>query len=186
MLQLSLTNFDPASGKIVSQQPLAQLRDAMQKELACQLTATGDMLIVVGGGCVIGCDLNGQPQWLRRETWIAGVIDPKTNTQRYDMPLAHDKLLYVAQPGVPGVACLDIRTGRLQWQQAFANLVRMVGLAGDKLVLQTADGFLALDRTTGSFAWHQNVDDVLEGVGLGSDGRLIYARRKSLGPKLTG
>jgi outer membrane protein assembly factor BamB len=187
MLQLSLTTFDLASGKIVSQQPLSQFRDNIQRELACQLTAVGEQLIVVGGGCVISCDSVGQPQWLRRETWIAGVIvDPRTSTQRYDVPLVHDKLLYVAQPGVPGIACLDLRTGRLQWQQAFANLVRMVGLADDKLVVQTTDGFLGLDSSKGTFAWHHDADDVLEGVALGSDGRLFYGRRGPLAPKPVG
>jgi outer membrane protein assembly factor BamB len=186
MLQLSLTTFDLASGKIIGQQPLSQFRDIMQRELACQLTAVGEQLIVVGGGCVIGCDSSGQPQWLRRETWIAGVINPRSNTQRYDVPLEHDKSLYVAQPGVPGIACLDLRTGRLQWQQAFANLVRMVGLADDKLVVQTADGFLGLDAAKGTCAWHYDVDDVFEGVSLGSDGRLVYAQRKSIGPKSVG
>jgi len=58
------------------------------------------------------------------------------------------------------------------------DLRRMVELAGDKLVLETAGGFKALDAATGKQLWRHEVSGVLHGQLCGTTGGLLYACRE--------
>ncbi|HEX4147732.1 MAG TPA: PQQ-binding-like beta-propeller repeat protein, partial [Pirellulales bacterium] len=133
MLELSLTAFDPRSGQQLAQHPLAQFRDLWQHEMPCELALAGDTVLVVGGGCTLGCTRDGEPKWLRRETWVGGVVDQRTWPRHYGAPLIEGPLACVAQPGVPAVSCVETANGRLVWQRPLADLLRLVSVLPGKL-----------------------------------------------------
>jgi len=184
LLQLSLTSYEPTTGKVLAEKPLAQFRDLspnrdqFAREPGVSLTVIDDLLIVVGGGIVLGCDLEGEPQWLRRETWIAGVVDQRQSQQRQSPTLSAGGKLYVTQPGVPAVACFETATGRLLWQQPESELVRLVALSSGTLIAQATNGFLAFDAISGKRLWQRPVEQLVDAVTCDAAGRLIYGQRR--------
>jgi outer membrane protein assembly factor BamB len=186
VLQLMLTNYDPRSGKVVSQQSIVQLRDVWTREVPLSAQVVGDTVLIVGGGCVIGCDLEGNPRWLRRQTWLWGVSDIRTTPVRFDPPLIDEGRAIVTQPGVPSVSCVDIETGQLVWQRILpdnSKFCRLLGMGGDKVYLQVADQLLAYSRQTGEPIWRQVLPGMCESAAIDSAGHLLLAIGERSGTK---
>jgi outer membrane protein assembly factor BamB len=183
ILQVSMTSFDVATGQIISQQPLAQFRGITGRELPCQIAVAADSLLVTAAGCVLACDLEGQPSWLRRETWLGGLIDPRSAQQHYQPPVVSGEWCFVAQPGVPSVTCLQSRSGRMRWQQSCCDLVRILGLVESRLLLQTSSGVVALAADTGKPLWYYDAEDLLEAQLLDDRGRLLISQLEPVGVK---
>jgi outer membrane protein assembly factor BamB len=185
VVQLNLTSFDARTGQVLAERPLAQFRDPANGALPFQLSVAGDTLLAVGGGCVIGCNRDGEPRWLRRDTWTGGVIDRKSWPRYYDAPLVDGPIAYLAQPDVPAVSCVETAGGRLRWQRPLADLVRLVGAQPERLIVQTARGFAGLDGATGKTVWEHAVAEPLDGCLVDRSGRLLYTEREAAGNKRT-
>jgi outer membrane protein assembly factor BamB len=173
-LTLSLTTFDFDSGRVRREVPIAEFRDLWERRLLCQATVAEGRVVASVGGCVLSCDASGQVSWLRRQIWVPPPggsyhqVAPWFE-QIHDVPLVDGGRVYVAQPGVWVVECLDLETGRVVWQRAVCDLTRAVGMASGCLVLQTRDGLLAVESESGRTVWHDPPEDRPEG-------RLVAAR----------
>ncbi|HEX3658686.1 MAG TPA: PQQ-binding-like beta-propeller repeat protein [Pirellulales bacterium] len=183
MLELSLAAYDPHSGQQLALRPLAQFRDLWQHEMPCDLALAGDTVVVVAGGCTLGCTRDGEARWLRRETWVGGVVDQRSWPRRYGPPLVAGPLTCVAQPGVPAVSAVETSNGRLAWQRPMADLIRLVTVLPGKLLIQTARGYEALSLKDGSTAWQHAAPDALDGWLAGDASGFMYAARETSGKR---
>ncbi len=173
-LSLSLTAPDPDSGRVRRQVPMAEFRDLWHHRLPCQATVAGGQVVASVGGCVLSCDTWGRVSWLRRQIWVPPPGDSYHQAapwfeQIHDVPLIDGARVYVTQPGVWVVECLDSQTGRLVWRRAVSDLTRLVGVASGCLVLQTRSGLVAVDAESGRTAWNNAPEDR-------PDSRLVGAR----------
>ncbi len=175
---LYLSTFDPTNGVIVAQQRLATLRDSWFQHRVCQLSAAGDNLIAVVGGAVMSCDMAGQLRWIRRQEWIGSQEDPDWARQQAQPAIAWKDRLFVAQPGVADVECVDADSGALIWRKVIPGLHRMSGVADDRLIVETQTGFIALSGDKGEIKWNHPAGDLLEGQLCGGPGGFLYARRE--------
>ena len=178
-LALSLTSFDPDSGRILRQAPLAEFRDLWQHRLPCRATIAGERIVATVGGCVLSCDASGRVLWQRRQIWVPPPGDsryraPEWLQQVHELPLVDDGRVYATQPGVWGVECLDLETGRLVWRRAVGGLARLVGFASGRLVVETTDGLEAVDPVSGETVWHHPFEHRLK-AGLCREPGLILA-----------
>lgn len=200
ILQVYLTSYDPKNGAILAQRPLAQFRDVWGRQIPCQAVAAGDCIVAVVGGAALCCDLLGQPRWMRRETWLTSAVDSRALARHRDPPLIHDDVVYVTQPGMPGVECLDLATGQLRWQFVSPKLARLVGLVAEKptkekskdektapprLVVQTGEGLVALDSDSGVPLWYHDADSLMEAQLCGGPGGALYLQREKITDKLS-
>jgi outer membrane protein assembly factor BamB len=158
---LSLASYDSASGATVSSRPLARLREAWwQQQRSCQVAPLEDSLVVACGGSVLRVDVAGRIGWLRRATWTPAALDRAGGMQEPTPPIVAGDRLFVAQPGVRQIQCLDPESGRLIWQTATPTLRRVVGLAGERLVIQSDSGFAALSAADGKLLWEHPIPAV--------------------------
>ncbi len=184
-LALSVASFDPVSGRVRHQAELAEFRDRCSGVLCCRAVAVDDKIVATAGGCVLCCDQQGRPRWLRRQLWTARPTGNPTVTlrwlmQRHTPPLVIGDRVYATQPGVWNVECLDLDTGRLIWRQAFSELVGLVGAEwqhdSGRIIVETTDGFLALSPDSGKILWQHDASQRLSARLLGQPGGLLYAR----------
>jgi outer membrane protein assembly factor BamB len=154
---------------------LAEFHDVLPGAVSCRAVAVDDKILVSVGGCVLSCNTSGRVGWLRRQTYVPGPHEVSWSKERRSprpgrpsfespaTPLAHDPpcmdqaQLYAAQPGGWEVECLDLDTGRLRWRQIVANLVRVRGVSGGALIVETNDELCALDRQTGKPLWSRTI-----------------------------
>jgi outer membrane protein assembly factor BamB len=155
---LALVALDPATGRRCGERWLATLENAWQPAQGylgdCQLVAAEGRLLVATSGCVLGCDADGQPLWMRRQPWLA----PQSNGwwwhQARAAPLVHDGGLFIVQPGTQAVSAIDAASGRLRWRVPVPLAKRLVGLAGRgdaaRLVVETGESVVAIDPRDGA------------------------------------
>ncbi len=127
---------------------------------------------------MIGCDLSGKPLWARRQEWLPPAVDPDWGRQYQAPPLVDGERLFVTQPGVLAVECLDLRSGTLIWRAPMPGIHRLTGLIGDRLIVETDEGLTALSSLKGNVVWQHDATDLLEGQLCGSSGRLVFSRRE--------
>ena len=173
-LLLLLSRIDPASGEVLSQAPLAEFFDQWHRVLPCQATAIDGSIVATLGGCVVCCEQSGRVQWLRQQLWIPPKDRAETTrpwyAQVHDPPLVAKERIYAMQPGMRSIECLDLATGRLLWQQTIPRLLRVVGLAGERLVVGTTSEVLGLDAASGKVLWRHDAPDRLEALLCGRPG----------------
>ena len=187
-IALYLVGLDLFTGRVRSRVPLAEFRDVWRGQLPCQAEAVEEKIVAVAGGCVLCCDVSGRVQWLRRQAWIPPSSFEYWNgrewiDQCFSPPVIAEGRVFATQPGVWAVECMDLESGRLQWRQALGGLVRLVGQAKGRLIVETAEGLVGLDPQTGSVVWWQEVRDRLDTVLCGPQGPVLTAH---LGPKKDG
>lgn len=175
MLQIELTSFHPETGDVLSQQPVLLLRDEWGGHPPCQILATNGKILCTIGGATLCCDPLGQPQWLQQHPWLATDVDRYSQLQHHHPPIVMDGRVYATQSGVKEVGCYELATGREIWSQPVTEILRIVGIAGDCLIVQTEMGLVGFDRTTGKQRWRHPVSDLLDGIVCGG-GRLMYSR----------
>jgi outer membrane protein assembly factor BamB len=161
-----LVALQPATGHARSRILLAEFRDAWRQQLPCQATAIEDRIVTSVGGCVLCCDTSGQILWMRHQAWIPPLTMEDHDTrpwldQVHTPPLARDGRVYVTQPGVFGIDCLDLDSGRAIWRQAVGGLTGMIGVASGAVVVQSNDALLALDASIGKPLWRRDTQDCL-------------------------
>ncbi len=173
---LSLVTYDPQTGAVLSARPLTRFRENWWQERTCQVLAMGDRLIVTAGGAVLSCDLLGQVHWVRRQTWVPPSIERSWLEQNQEPPLLADGRLLVAQPSVRSVVALEPESGRLLWNRVLPTVRRMIGVIGDRLIVETDPGFVALDMQSGKPLWYHDADKRLDAVLCRPAGDLMYTQ----------
>jgi outer membrane protein assembly factor BamB len=111
---------------------------------------------------VLACRPGSGLEWIRRQLWMPppseGFYEAAAwYAQIHQPPLVAGGRVFATQPGVWGVDCLDLATGRLVWQRSAGELVRLVGLIEERLVVEAADGLFAVDAATGNRLWTHEV-----------------------------
>ena len=179
--QLVLTAFHPKTGTLLGETPLVELRGQWNPQSVCQATVVDDKIVAAVAGALLCCDAFGRVRWVRQDVWIPPALDPDHQQRHHQPPLVVDDRVYVTQPGVRSVDCVELGTGRLHWRLAPSDVRRLLGLAGDRLLIETDEGIQAVSAQTGRNLWHHDAADLLEGYLAGGPGGLLYLRRVPIG-----
>ncbi len=161
-ISLVLVEFNAASGRARSRVPVAEFRQSLRRPLDCQITLAEDRLVTTAAGCVLALSPAGRMHWIRRQVWVPPP-GPEFQSSREWFEQYHEPLrsgggrVYATQPGVWGIECIELESGRLVWRQGAGNLTRLVGRTGDRLIVETSDGPAALDPETGNMLWTRPV-----------------------------
>ena len=115
---------------------------------------------------------------MRRQIWWSSAQSPHVAQQHAGPPLVDGGKLYVAQPGVPAVECLDPGSGTLLWRSILPEVRRLAGIVDGKLIAEVDDGLLALSASTGKPLWHHRSDGLLQAQFCGPPGGVLYACRE--------
>jgi len=173
---LSLCTYDPDTGTQLTERRVAHFRDLWHENRTCEAVAAGDHFIVVCGGSVLSFDLTGKPQWVRRQLLVPAALDRSSVKQRHDLPLLAEGRLYVTQPGVREVVCLDPETGGLNWRRTIPDIQAMLGVESGRLLVRTDQGLIALDVSNGTTLWNYADRHLHDGTLLGGPGGLLVTR----------
>lgn len=182
---LALVGLSPASGELRSRTVLAEFRDFWRGQIPCRVAKAEDRLVAAVGGCLLCCDPAGRVLWLRRQVWT-----PPAGLEYHDgkpwldpvlpAPLVLGAGIVATQPGVWGLECVDLDSGRLRWRRPVGGILRLVGAAAGKLVVQTDDGLLGLDAGSGKVLWTHDAPHCLETRLCGPPDAVLYVQA---GPK---
>jgi outer membrane protein assembly factor BamB len=169
--------FDSRTGEVLRQRDLVHLRNTWGSRGCCEIAEIEDGLAVVLGGVTLALSPAGETRWIRTHVVLPADDDPRWVLQQYQRPIVHRQRMYVAQPGVRTVDCLDAATGREHWSTVLPEVVGISGLAGDTLIVRTEGDIRGLDSSTGATRWRYPAND-LYSFQLLSDERLVIASRE--------
>jgi len=177
-VQLDLTCLHPETGAVISRKPVIRLRDVWQQRPTCSLQRIADHLLCFAGNAMLCCDAMGQVEWARRSPFVPRSFQERPDFQDVVDPLfdRESGQMFVSQPGVSAVSCLDPVSGRELWSRACLDVKRIMGLSGQVVVVQTSGGLQALDRASGELQWRYHAPDVLLGAMCDAD-RILICRR---------
>ncbi len=184
-LDVALVGFDPGTGQVRSQAALADFHDYCNRVLHCRAVAVADKVIASLGGTVICAELPGRVRWLRRQLfapppYAASPDEAKRSLlwhqQMPSPPLVSDGRVYVTQPGVWAVECLNVDNGRLIWRQPLPEITALAGRIEKRLIVGTTGGLLALDTETGKVLWRRDISYRLDPIVCGRPGGILCVR----------
>lgn len=179
-LGLELAALDPQTGRLQSRVALLDFVDLWAGLIPCRATLVENRIVGTAGGTAFCCDLLGRMAWARRQIWTPrpdkGGDAPLWRQQLHEPPLVAGSRVYATQPGVWGVECLDLETGRLLWRRGLIDLTGILGCTQRRLVASTLTGLLALDAGSGKTLWSHDTEDRLDVQRCGDDGSILYAR----------
>lgn len=183
---LRLVTFDADRGEPLEQVDLVRLQTSWLSRHMCAVRAIEDGLVMSMGGFVLRCDGWARVLWIRRQVVLPTDEEPEWVTQYFDPPLAHGGRLYVAQPGVRAVECIDAETGQLVWRRCLPDVRRVAGIQDGKLLVSIDAGMVALDAKTGDNVWRHDAPEATAEILLGGPGGLAYvSQRKTADAKKT-
>jgi hypothetical protein len=165
--QIQLTALDAQNGNVIAQRTLVNVRPAWDDHHTAQWIHEGGRIYGNLTGLVFCCDLNGRMQWVRRQIWISPREDRDWPRQWMQLPLLAEQRLFVTQPGVKTVECLDPETGRLIWRRVLSDVRRVLGAAEGMVVVQTESALLAFAREGGELQWKLPLENSLSAFALG-------------------
>ncbi len=102
-------------------------------------------------------DLTGRIGWARRDLWTPAEVDRMGALHESSPPLVAGDRVYVAERGVRDVQCIELSSGRLIWRAALPAPRRMLGFAGDRLLLQSETGLMARSSADGKTLWQHPI-----------------------------
>ncbi len=195
-----LTTLDPETGTVWQEHDLVTLSNAWQRRQVCEIQQVRDRLVAVLGGVVVSCDAEGRLQWISRQILLPPDEQPDWVTQTFAPPLIYSPTeigsrtesqpldadrIYVTEPGVRVLQCLDVETGRRYWSRTLPDLKRILGFSGGCLVGEGHDRLLGLDPTSGKTRWQQPMEGLLHGHLCGGPQGIVVARRRAVDEKQT-
>jgi len=125
------------------------------------VVACGDGLVAVLGGLTLSTSADGDVRWIRKHLALPAEDDPRWILQTYEPPIVDGERVYIAQPGVRAVDCMDVSTGQKHWQAVLPEVVGIVGLAGEVLVVRTETDVRGLDLADGSTRWRYGKESIV-------------------------
>lgn len=159
--QLRQWMIQPATGDVIDRYDLVRLRSSWSARNCAQVAACGDGLVTVLGGVTLSTSADGDVRWIRKHLALPADDDPRWILQTYEPPIVDSERVYIAQPGVRTVDCLDISTGRQHWQAVLPEVLGIVGLAGEVLVVRTETDVRGLDLADGSTRWRYGKESIV-------------------------
>jgi outer membrane protein assembly factor BamB len=178
---LKWNRFDSATGELQEQRDLARLRNSWGAHACCEVAALDDSIVAVLGGATVAVDTGGRVKWIRKQVALPAEEEPRWVLQRYQPPLVDGERMYVAQPGVRGIECLDARTGTRHWLAVVPDLLAVSGLVEGKLIAWTESDLRALDASSGKTLWRHPATDLHSFQLCGPAGILYTQREKAPG-----
>jgi outer membrane protein assembly factor BamB len=172
--QLGQLTINPQAGDVVARHDLVRLRSSWWSRRCCQVTAFEDGFVASLGGVSMATTAGGEVRWIRKQLVVPAEEDPRWILQMQERPLVAGSKLFVAQLGVRTVECLDVATGRREWQSVLPEVVGIVGLAGDVLVVRTESDVRGLDGSTGVIRWRYEATNVV-GFPMCDEGAVLVA-----------
>lgn len=176
--QIQLTSLDALNGNVIAERSLVNVRPAWDDHHTAQWIQEGGRIYGNLTGMVFCCDLNGRMQWARRQIWISPREDRDWPRQWMQPPLFADNRLFVAQPGVKAVECLDPETGRLIWRRVLSDVRRVLGAAQGVVVVQTETALLAFSSEGGELKWKQPLENSLSAYLMGNEKITVWNVRR--------
>jgi outer membrane protein assembly factor BamB len=158
---LRILTINQQTGDIVSQRELVRLRGNWWSRRCCQVTQVNDGLVATLGGVTLSTTSSGEVRWIRRQVALPADEDPRWILQKQQPPLVVGSRLFIAQPGVRTVECLDVATGWREWQAVLPEIVSVVGVAGEVLVVRTESDVRGLDASSGITRWRYEAANVV-------------------------
>jgi outer membrane protein assembly factor BamB len=152
--------LDPETGELQNQRDLVRLRNTWGKRACCELAALEDSVVASLGGVTLAIDPAGKVRWVRKHVTVPTEEDPRWVLQRYDRPLVAGGRIYISQPGVRTIDCLDPATGREHWSVVSPEVVGMIGLSAGRLIVRTERDVRALDGATGETLWRYDAPEL--------------------------
>jgi outer membrane protein assembly factor BamB len=172
-------SYDPQTGELQQQRDLVQLRNSWDSRACCELLPTSDGLVAVLGGVTLAIDTAGNLRWVRKQVALPAEEEPRWVLQMYHPPLLDGERMFVAQPGVRSVECLDVATGKRNWSAVLPEVVGLIGLAHGRLIARTETDVRALDPVTGQTQWRYPAAEA-HSFQLADDGGILLALREQL------
>ncbi|MBM84273.1 MAG: hypothetical protein CMJ78_27270 [Planctomycetaceae bacterium] len=180
VLQLRAVQINPETGELGTAVPLIQVTDLWGGYPPCQLIASGGRLVAtVGGNCICFNPL-GQTLWLRRQSWIPSRYDARQFEQYYQAPSISANRVFVTQPGMRAIECLDLLTGRVLWTKATPKIQRLLNVSDSRVIYENADGFVSLTASDGALNWQHKAADRLNGF-VCSPESMLYSKVVEMG-----
>ncbi|MCA9245586.1 MAG: PQQ-binding-like beta-propeller repeat protein [Planctomycetales bacterium] len=173
-----LAALDRDSGEALWDRPLLDFDKSFVDHPSCTLVRHEDTLLATLPGVVACCRLDGSPLWARRQAWFPPNVSLNWTDQFLQPPRIADGKAYVVQPGTPSLQCLEAATGRVLWRRLMPHVGRILGVRGDKLIVEESEWLVAIDAGSGELLWQHKLDAPLE-MRLLDDEQIIYARRES-------
>jgi outer membrane protein assembly factor BamB len=175
-----LIELEPASGTVLREVILSDFRERKSAEPFCRLVAAGnDLLLAIESGLAC-CDTSGNLRWIRRVAWLPPALRG-AGGRRHDRSLrVVDRDVYLAGPGMSGIECLDVDSGRRRWYRPVTDLRRLLSVDADRLLVETDRGILALKRDDGQRAWRYAADDLLDVVAANGEKHLLCIQQQRL------
>jgi outer membrane protein assembly factor BamB len=193
------TEFDPETGTIWRERDLITLSNAWHRRQVCEVQTFCDGMVAVLGGVVVSCDADGQLRWVSRQILLPPDEQPDWVTQTFSPPLVfsdtahvadggvslHRDQIYITEPGVRALQCLDAETGDLIWTRTLPDLKRLLGISGGCLIAHGHERLLGLDLMTGETRWRHSIEPLLHGHLCGGEHGILVARRQPIDDKNT-
>ena len=175
---LLLVELDRQRGDVIASRPLFDLRAEWAAEQLCQAVVVGDRVVATLAGVTFCLDARQQIDWLRSAPAVPPSLGLVPGEQYSQPPLAVGDRLYVAQPGVPNLECIELDTGRLIWRRGLVGLRRILDVAGDRLFVETAAGLEAFHAETGKPLWQREFKGLLHGFARPGPKLLLCVERE--------
>lgn len=173
---LRLATFDAFTGDLLAHADLVQLRASWYARHCCETNLADDTLIAVLGGAILACDSRGQVRWVRREVVLPAEEESEWVTQGVEPPLVRGDRVYVGQPGVRVVDCLEVDTGRRVWRRFLPDVRRVASLLDDRLIIVTDRGVEALAADDGRSLWRFEARNLLQGFVSGGPHGIVLSQ----------
>lgn len=152
-LSVRQTTWDSDTGTVWYDRDLIQIRGTWQLKRVCQVAHHGMLTVATFGGVTICFDAESRIRWLRDDPRVPADADDEWLRQVAVPPVFYEGNVYLSQPGVWSVRCVDLQTGKLQWSQFFSDLVQIVGVEKDVVVVDRFDRISGLDAANGEVLW---------------------------------
>ena len=174
---LRWTVFDMSTGEVQNQRDLLRLRNSWLRRQCCEVVALEDSVVALLGGVILAIDPQGNVRWLRKQIVLPTEEEPRWIEQQYQRPLVVEDRIFVSQPGVRSVDCLETQTGRQIWTNVVPDLVGIIGRSGERLIVRTEADVRAFDTGSGKVLWQHSAKD-LHSFHLAGENAILLTQRE--------
>ncbi|MDA1016614.1 MAG: PQQ-like beta-propeller repeat protein [Planctomycetota bacterium] len=185
VVRFDLATFDPATGDIINVRPFMRQHDKWSMKPSIRVHVHNGSLICGFDSMLVALDEDGSPRWLNQQTWLPKEMDPAWLHRDHSPIMAQGDSLFVVQLGARTLSSVDATTGRTRWTQPLFDVRRLIGLADQRIIVETDAGFAAFATKDGKRIWTVDVPEAerLHAAACGGEGGFVYARHVLNGSK---
>ncbi len=173
---LRIVQVDPDNGRFIQDHTLVQLQDSWWQHKSCRVTPQPRSFIACPGGVIINTEYSGAVRWIRSQTVVPADVDASRTAQYFDPPLVDSGRMYVVQPGVPVVDCIEKIGGKLKWRVVLPTVRRLAGISHGRLIVITDHDIRSLDCNDGSVVWKRTCMRPVRWVNCSDDSAVVYCQ----------